>query len=186
MFRGAERGGYNRGMEAKQPRIAVFPGAFDPTTSGHIDIIERACKLFDELIVAVGDNPAKKSLFTHKQRCDMLAELVADIPNVRVGSFTGLTVNYAKDVGAVTILRGIRDATDLQFEFQLALTNRAAAGVETVFIMPRSDFAFTSSTLIKQIAAMGGDVSAFVPPLVARRLAAVGATGDAIDHLQGE
>ncbi len=158
-------------MQKAHPRIAVFPGAFDPATNGHLDIIHRGSRLFDELIVAVGDNPTKASLFTHAERCAMLRELTAEMTNVRVAEYTGLTVDFVRDAAAMAILRGIRNVTDLQFELQLALTNRVVAGVETVFITPAPEHAFTSSTLIRQIASMGGDVRPLVPPRVAERLA---------------
>ena len=151
-------------------RIAVFPGTFDPITNGHMDVIQRGIKLFDELVVAVGQNPEKSSLFTPAERADMIRQLVAGLDTVRVDLFTGLAVDFARKVGAVTMLRGIRNSSDLQFEFQVALTNRVVAGVETVFVMTSAEFAFTSSSLIKQIAAMGGDVSAMVPPLVVERM----------------
>jgi len=158
-------------MNTTHARIAVFPGAFDPATNGHLDIIRRGGRLFDELIVAVGDNPAKTSMFSHAERCAMLRELTAAMENVRVAEYTGLTVDFVRKAAATVILRGIRNATDLQFELELALTNRAVTGIETVFVTPAAECAFTSSTLIRQIASMGGDVSALVPPLVAARLA---------------
>lgn len=159
-------------MGKHEKRIAVFPGTFDPITNGHLDVIQRGRKLFDELIIAVGDNPEKKALFTQAERAGTIRTLVADCPDVRVETFGGLTVDFAKQVGAGAILRGIRNSSDLQFEFQIALTNRAVAGVETVFIMTSTEFAFTSSSLIKQIAAMGGDVSKLVPPEVVRAMRA--------------
>ena len=151
-------------------RIAIFPGTFDPITNGHLDIIQRGRLLFDRLVVAVGYNPDKRHLFTQPERTELIRELVADMPNVSVESFTGLTVDFARRIGAAVILRGIRSFSDLQYEFQVALTNRVVAGVETVFIMTSEQFAFTSSTLIKQVAAMGGDVSALVPANVVRRM----------------
>ncbi len=157
-------------MGEQNRRIAVYPGGFDPPTNGHLDVIERGRRLFDELVVVVGHNPAKRSLFTPAQRVAMLGELTAEMPNVRVDTFEGLTVDYVRHVGAATILRGIRNAADLHFEFELAFTNRKVADVETVFIMTRGEYAFTSSSLIKQVADMGGDVSTLVPPLVARKL----------------
>jgi pantetheine-phosphate adenylyltransferase len=157
-------------MDTHTPRIAVFPGTFDPITNGHLDVIERGRHLFDELVVAVGHNPEKHHLFTQAERADTIRELVADMPNVRVETFGGLTVHYARRIGAAAILRGIRNSSDLQFEFQVALTNRVVAGVETVFIMTKVQYAFTSSSLIKQVAQMGGDVSALVPETVVRRM----------------
>lgn len=147
-------------------RIAIFPGTFDPITNGHLDVITRGAKLFDELIVAVGDNPDKASLLPQAERVEIIRQVVADIPSIRVEPFTGLTVDFASQTGATALLRGIRNSSDLQFEFQVALTNRVVAGVETVFIMTSSEYAFTSSNLIRQIALMGGDISALVPPAV--------------------
>lgn len=151
-------------MDDSNKRLAVFPGTFDPITNGHLDVIKRGARLFDELVVAVGENPEKPALLGPEERADIIRRTVADIPNVRVETYSGLTVELAGRLGAVAILRGIRNSSDLQFEFQVALTNRAVAGTETVFIMPGSEYAFTSSSLIKQIARMGGDVSALVPP----------------------
>jgi pantetheine-phosphate adenylyltransferase len=153
-------------MSEHKNRLAIFPGTFDPITNGHLDIIRRGSHLFDELIVAIGDNPEKSSLLTPQQREQIIRQVVADIPNVRVEVFTGLTVDFARKTGADVILRGIRNSTDLHFELQVALTNRVVAGVETVFIITSTEHAFTSSSLIKQIAQMGGDVSAMVPPQV--------------------
>ena len=147
-------------------RVGVFPGTFDPITNGHLDVIRRGAKLFDRLIVAVGQNPDKASMLQQDERAQIIREVVADIRNVSVDTFTGLTVDFARKVGAAAMLRGIRNSSDLQFEFQVALTNRVVAGVETIFIMTSTEFAFTSSALIKQIAQMGGDVSAMVPPQV--------------------
>ena len=153
-------------MAQHQRRVVIFPGMFDPVTNGHLDVIERGRKLFDELVIAVGENPDKKALFAQAERAETIGQLVAKHPNVRVEVFDGLTVDFAAKVGAAAILRGIRNSSDLQFEFQTALTNRAVEGVETVFIMTSTEFAFTSSSLIKQIASMGGDISALVPPIV--------------------
>lgn len=151
-------------------RLAVFPGTFDPLTNGHLDVIERGRALFDELVVAVGHNPEKSVLFSQDERVEIISAVTAKMENVRVEKFTGLTVDYARRLGAAAILRGIRNSSDLQFEFQVALTNRVVAGVETVFIMTGVQYAFTSSSLIKQVAGMGGDVSALVPELVDRRI----------------
>ncbi|MCK4625821.1 MAG: pantetheine-phosphate adenylyltransferase [Phycisphaerae bacterium] len=150
-------------MAKHQKRVVVFPGTFDPITNGHLDVIQRGRKLFDELIVAVGTNPEKKTLFDSDERVELIRKVLVDFPDVRVEAFDGLTVDFAGKIGAEAILRGIRNSSDLQFEFQVALTNRVVAGVETVFIMTNPDFAFTSSSLIKQIASMGGDVSALIP-----------------------
>ena len=157
-------------MNQPTTRVAIFPGTFDPITNGHLDVIERGQRLFDKLIVAVGDNPEKKSLFTQPERAEMIVQLVAGCANVEVKTFEGLTVDFAKKAGAQVILRGIRNSSDLQFEFQVALTNRVVAGVETVFVMSSQDTSFLSSHLIKEAASLGGDISKFVPPLVEARL----------------
>lgn len=159
-------------MTKDERRIVIFPGTFDPITNGHLDVIQRGRKLFDELIVAVGTNPDKRTLFTLKERVELIRQVLADYPDVRVEPFEGLTVDFARKVGAEAILRGIRNSSDLQFEFQVALTNRVVAGVETVFIMTNPDFAFTSSSLIKQMASMDGDVSAMVPRAVSEAMRA--------------
>ncbi len=149
---------------------AIFPGSFDPITNGHLDVIRRGIKLFDELIVAVGRSPIKNTLFTPEERVEMIAELVADIPGVSVESFDGLTVEYAAKKNADVILRGLRSLTDVQYEFMLAMTNRFVAGIETVFIMTAEQYGFTSSTLIREVAALGGDVSNLIPKTIYARL----------------
>ncbi|RPI62220.1 MAG: pantetheine-phosphate adenylyltransferase, partial [Planctomycetaceae bacterium] len=153
-------------MSDHKKKLAVFPGTFDPVTNGHLDIIQRGSKLFDELIVGVGSNPDKPHMMGQTERAEIIRQIVGNLPNVRVETFSGLTVDFVRKVDADVMLRGIRNSNDLQFEFQVALTNRAVAGVETVFIMTSVEYAFTSSSLIKQIARMGGDVSALVPPQV--------------------
>ena len=149
---------------------ALFPGSFDPITNGHLDVINRGMKLFDELIIAVGRSPVKNQLFTPKERVEMIAELVADMPSVSVESFDGLTVEYAAQKKADVILRGLRSLTDVQYEFQLAMTNRAVAGIETVFVMTSEQYGFTSSTLIRQVATLGGNLSKLIPENVRSRL----------------
>jgi len=149
---------------------AIFPGSFDPITNGHLDVINRAIKLFDELIIAVGRSPVKNQLFTPEERVEMIAELMADMPAVSVESFDGLTVEYAADKKADVILRGLRSLTDVQYEFQLAMTNRAVAGIETVFVMTGEQYGFTSSTLIRQVASLGGNLSNLIPENVRNRL----------------
>jgi pantetheine-phosphate adenylyltransferase len=156
-------------MAKKFVRV-IFPGSFDPITNGHLDVINRGIKLFDELIVAVGRSPVKNPLFTPEERVEMIAELIADIPGVSVESFDGLTVGYAAKKKADAILRGLRSLTDVQYEFQLAMTNRAVAGIETVFVMTSEQYGFTSSTLIREIASLGGDLSSLVPENVYNRL----------------
>ncbi|MDQ7013275.1 MAG: pantetheine-phosphate adenylyltransferase [Planctomycetota bacterium] len=160
--------------------LAVFPGSFDPISFGHLDVVRRGRYLFDEVVVAVGHNPGKAQLFTLDERVTMAqtlaAEIVAEEPDaapVRVASFSGLTVDYAVSVGAAALLRGIRNLSDLQYEIQQAVTNREVAGLETAFVVAGRSFAYTSSSLIRQITALGKDLSALdsmVPPLVIEML----------------
>lgn len=161
-------------MSTRDPRIAVFPGAFDPITNGHLDIIRRAAVLFDEVIVAVGHNPEKAELFTPGERVEMIAALTADLGNIRVQSYDGLTFDFVRSVGARVILRGIRDSVDLRAELQAANTNRLVGDVETVFLMATDQHAMTSSSLIKQIVSIGGyepeRLARLVPPTVAEKL----------------
>jgi pantetheine-phosphate adenylyltransferase len=154
-------------------KIAIFPGQFDPITNGHLDVIRRGVVLFDELIVAVGVNPDKKGLFPLDERFAMARMLLKDIAGVRVEKYTGLTVDFAKKCKAAAILRGIRDVSDLRHEFQLALANRSVGGMETVFIMTGDQYALTSSSLIRQIASLGGDMKKLrgvLPDLVIEKL----------------
>ncbi len=155
------------------PKIAIFPGTFDPLTNGHLDVITRGCTMFEKFIVAIGHNPKKQALFTVQERIDMIKKLMQHHKlNVDVQSYKGLTVDYAKHVNATVIMRGIRNVTDLNFEFQLALTNRAVADIETVFIMTSQSHAFTSSSLIKQIASAGkiDRLHKLMPPIVLAKL----------------
>lgn len=154
-------------------RVGVFPGQFDPITNGHLDVIHRGLKLFDELIVAVGINPDKKEMFSFEERVEMIREILKDTPNIRVEQYAGLTVDFVRRVRATAILRGIRDVSDLRYEFQLAMANRAVGGVETVFIMTGDQYALTSSSLIRQVVALGGNVDqlkTLLPPLVVERM----------------
>ncbi|MDB5290772.1 MAG: coaD [Phycisphaerales bacterium] len=160
-------------MPTRARKIAVFPGQFDPITNGHLDVIRRGVGLFDELIVAVGINPEKRELFTIDERVEMMRTLLHDTPSVRVEKYTGLTVDFVRLAKATAILRGIRDVSDLRYEFQLALANRAVGGVETVFIMAGDQYALTSSSLIRQVVSLGGDVqqlSAILPEIVIEKL----------------
>jgi len=156
-------------MDKKFTR-AIFPGSFDPITNGHLDVIERGGKLFDELIIAVGKSPIKNQFFTPAERVEMISELLKDMPRVTVEGFDGLTVEYAKSRQADVILRGMRSLTDVQYEFKLAMTNRAVAGIETVFIMTSAEYGFTSSTLIREVAALGGDVSNLIPKSIYKKV----------------
>jgi pantetheine-phosphate adenylyltransferase len=154
-------------MTSRPKKIAVFPGQFDPITNGHLDVIKRGVGLFDELIVAVGINPEKREMFTLDERVRMIRALLKDVPGARVEKYEGLTVDFARSVKATAILRGIRDVSDLRYEFQLALANRAVGGIETVFIMAGDQYALTSSSLIRQVVALGGDVRQLGPVLPA-------------------
>ncbi len=157
---------------AKKFVRAIFPGSFDPITNGHLDVVSRGIKLFDELIIAVGRSPIKNQLFTPEERVEMISELLEQqrMPGVSVESFEGLTVEYATQKKADVILRGLRSLTDVQYEFQLAMTNRAVTGIETVFIMTSEQYGFTSSTLIREIASLGGDLSNLIPENIHERL----------------
>ena len=151
-------------------RVAVYPGMFDPPTLGHLDIIRRARALFDELVVAVAVNPDKQSLWSPAERQALLREATADLDGVTVDIYDGLTVDYAASRGACAIVRGIRTLSDFDYESHLALTNRAMTGIETVFVLADRRVSFISSSLIREIARMGGDVSAMVPPCVTKAL----------------
>jgi pantetheine-phosphate adenylyltransferase len=146
---------------------AVYPGSFDPATYGHLDIIRRAADLFDELIVAVLINSAKNPLFTAEERIDQLNRLTQHMPNVRVISFSGLLVHFAADNGASVIVRGMRAVTDYEYEFQMALANRALnSKIETLFMQSSTQYQYLSSGLVKEIAKLNGNASEMVPPLI--------------------
>ena len=170
---------------------AIYPGSFDPPTLGHLDVLDRARRLFDEVVVAIGRNPDKKGpLLDLNTRVALLEDLVSqmvtqqpDLAKVTVASYDGLTVDFARSIGANAILRGIRNTTDLQAECQLAITNRQVADIESVFVVPGEAFAYTSSSLIRQIAELGGDpqrLSSMLPPAVIAALAS--STSPAGDH----
>jgi pantetheine-phosphate adenylyltransferase len=153
-------------------RTAVYPGSFDPITNGHLDVIQRAAKLFDRVIVAVAKNESKNPFFSMTQRQDLCARSVAHLPNVTVDSFTGLLVEYVERMKGDAVVRGLRAVSDFEFEFQLALMNRKLnERVETIFMMPKDTYTFISSRLVKEIARLGGDVSSFVPGVVQEALA---------------
>jgi pantetheine-phosphate adenylyltransferase len=152
-------------------KIAVYPGSFDPTTNGHLDVIERACRLFDRVIVAVIKNPDKSPLFPFKDRMSMLAASVPHCDNVTVDKFEGLLVEYVRRQKACAVVRGLRAVSDFDYEFQMALTNRRMAPeIETVFLMTDYRYSYLSSSFVKQIAGLGGDVSGLVPAAVAAHL----------------
>lgn len=152
-------------------KTAIYPGSFDPVTNGHIDVIERAAKLFTKVIVAVIRNPEKKSRFTLEQRVEMLEKCLSGDKNVVVESFDGLLVDYAKKKKANIIVRGLRAVSDFDYEFQMALTNRKMApGIETLFFMTDYKYSYLSSSFVKQIAHFGGDVTELVPKAVAQKL----------------
>ncbi len=150
--------------------LAVFTGSFDPPTLGHLDVLQRARGLFDDIVIAVGQNPDKPGVFSFEERVDLLNELVAELlaahprgAPVRVAHYAGLTVDFAREVGASALIRGIRNVTDLNSECQAAITNRQVAGIETVFILTSERYAYASSSLIRQIAAFGGNLEALTP-----------------------
>jgi pantetheine-phosphate adenylyltransferase len=152
-------------------RRAIYPGSFDPVTNGHVDIVERARKLFDEVVVAVAHNDEKQPLFPLEERLDLLRRTVGKIENVRIAQFNGLLVEFAKAEKAVAVIRGLRAISDFEFEFQMALMNRKLdAIVETIFLMPKEEYTYLSSRIVKEIARLGGDVSSFVPARVATAL----------------
>jgi pantetheine-phosphate adenylyltransferase len=151
------------------PKIAVYPGSFDPPTNGHLDVLRRAAKLAGTLYVAVATNTAKDPLFSVEERVGLLEQITAGMPNVKIDCFDGLLVEYARQVGASAIFRGLRAVSDFEYEFQMALTNRRLnAEVETLFLMPSQDYSYLSSNMIKEVGRLGGDLSPFVPPEVAK------------------
>src|SRR5213594_3853701 len=152
-------------------RRAIYPGSFDPVTNGHLDVIERARKLFDEVVVAVAHNDEKRPLFSLKERLDLLRQTAGTIRNVRIAEFRGLLVEFARAEKAGAVVRGLRAVSDFEFEFQMALMNRQLdAAVETIFLMPKEEYTYLSSRIVKEIARLGGDVSSFVPACVAEAL----------------
>ena len=152
-------------------RIAIYPGSFDPVTNGHLDIIKRGLKLFDQVIVAIMHNPAKESLFTVEERREMLEISLKSFSNIEIDTFNGLTVNYAAEKKAHAILRGMRAVSDFEHEFQLALMNRRLnREIQTVFLMTGLRWIYTSSSIIKEAAGFGGNINGMVPPIVNERL----------------
>ena len=153
-------------------RIAIYPGSFDPLTNGHLDVVQRAAKLFDRVIVAVAKNEDKRPLFTLKERHELVKQAVQHMPNVEADMFDGLLVAYVEGRAGQAVIRGLRAVSDFEFEFQMALMNRKLnERIETIFMMPKDTYTFLSSRIVKEIARLGGDVGAFVPPHVQTALA---------------
>ncbi len=151
--------------------VAVYPGSFDPPTNGHLDLIERGSKMFEELVVAVLRNSEKSPMFSLAERLDMLRQLTADLSNVRIDTFDGLMVEYAKSIDAMCVLRGIRAISDYEYELQMALMNRKLEPtLETVFMMPAVKYSYVSSRLVREVAQAGGPVSELVPEVVERKV----------------
>ena len=152
-------------------KLGIYPGSFDPLTNGHLDVIQRAEKLFDEVIVAVAKNDSKHPMFSMEERCRLAIESLADMERVSVDSFEGLLVDYAVEKGAQAIIRGLRAISDFEFEFQLALMNRHLdSSIETIFMMPKDKYTFLSSRMVKEVARLGGDIREFVPEPIYRTI----------------
>ena len=150
---------------------AMYPGTFDPFTNGHNDLVRRTCRIFDKVVIAIAANPGKAPLFTLEQRVDLVKRVLADVPNVEVTGYSGLTVDFARTHGLNVIVRGLRAVSDFDYEFQLAGMNRNLyPDVETMFVTPAEQFLFISATLVREISMLGGDVSKFVDPYVERCL----------------
>ncbi|MFM7182260.1 MAG: pantetheine-phosphate adenylyltransferase [Verrucomicrobiales bacterium] len=146
-------------------RVALYPGSFDPVTYGHLDVIQRASRLFDRVIVAVAHNDAKTPLFTPEERLELIRESCGEIPNLTFAHFEGLLVDYVRVTGAIAVVRGLRAISDFEFEFQMALMNRKLEpAAETIFLMPREEYSYLSSRMVREVARLGGDVAQFVPP----------------------
>ncbi|MGQ9616123.1 MAG: pantetheine-phosphate adenylyltransferase [Spirochaetota bacterium] len=152
-------------------RTAIYPGSFDPPTNGHCDIIRRSSRLFDRVIVAVAENPAKSYFFSVEERVLMLKDIIKEYTNIEVDHFEGLLVSYAEKIGAVTIIRGLRALSDFEYEFELALMNRHLnSNVDTIFMMTDEHYSFIRSSLVREVARLGGDISDKVPPIVEKYL----------------
>lgn len=152
-------------------RIAVYPGTFDPITNGHLDLVKRGVRIFDEVIIAVAPNPKKQPLFTLDERLRLIRESIIDMENVKVEAFNGLLVDYVESKKAVAIIRGLRAVSDFEYELQIALMNRRLNSmIETVFMMPSEEFSFLTSSLVKEVSSFGGSVKGLVPEVVERAL----------------
>ena len=152
-------------------KTAIYPGSFDPVTNGHLDVLKRGLKLFDKIIIAVGEHPSKKTLFSVEERIIMLKAVAKGMKNVEVDHFSGLLIEYARKKGAAAILRGLRAVSDFDYEFQAALMNRKLnSNIETVFIMTRGMYSYLSATVVKEVASLGGNLNGMVPKMVEKRL----------------
>jgi len=152
-------------------RVAIYPGTFDPFTCGHLDIVNRAIRLFDEVIVTIAQNSKKKPLFNLKERQELIRDATYDLPSVRVDSFNGLLIDYARQIKAVAIIRGLRAISDFEFEFQMALMNRRQEGsITTVFLMANEKYTYLNSSIVKEVAQFGGKIDNLVTDLVAKKL----------------
>jgi|TARA_B100001971_G_scaffold168273_1_gene159586 pantetheine-phosphate adenylyltransferase len=151
--------------------IAVYPGSFDPVTNGHIDVIERALKIFDKVIVTIGDNPGKEPTFTTEERMEMLKESTKDLKNIEIDSFQGLLLDYVKSKNSKIIIRGLRAVSDFESEFQRALLNRVVDDeIETIFIMTKEHYVYLNSSIVKEMAMFGGKINGLVPEIVEKKL----------------
>jgi pantetheine-phosphate adenylyltransferase len=160
-------------MTSHPPRVAIYPGSFDPLTNGHVDIIERGAKIFDAIIVAILANVEKTPLFSENERITIIRDVFKGHDNVQVETFSGLLVNYAQLKNASVLVRGLRAVSDFEYEFQMALMNRhLAPGLETVFMMPDEKYTYISSRLIKEVFTLGGEITGLVPPVVEQKLRA--------------
>jgi pantetheine-phosphate adenylyltransferase len=159
------------GREPRRDGIALFPASFDPLTNGHLDLVRRAHKIFPELVVAVATNVAKQGLFSVEERLEMLQAVIGDEPGVRITAFEGLLVDYAREIGARVLIRGLRAVSDFEYEFEMALMNKHLyPEVETLFMMTSPEFFYVSSSRLKELVRFGADVDAWVPPIVAKTL----------------
>jgi len=161
-------------MSSPTPRVAIYPGSFDPLTNGHVDIIERGARIFDAIIVAILANVEKTPLFSENERIAIIRDVFKGHQNVQVEAFSGLLVEYAQRKNATVLVRGLRAVSDFEYEFQMALMNRhLAPGLETVFMMPDEKYTYISSRLIKEVFTLGGEITGLVPPVVEEKLLAI-------------
>jgi pantetheine-phosphate adenylyltransferase len=158
-------------MSQARPGLALFPASFDPVTKGHLDLVHRARRVFPELVVAIAQNVAKDGLFTVDERLAMLQAVLGDLPGVRITAFQGLLVDYAREIGASTLIRGLRATSDFEYEFEMALMNRHLnPEIETLFLMTSQEYFYVSSSRLKELVRFGADISEWVPPIVAKAL----------------